>query len=233
MNSKVKDVLEAGKRNLKDAYEKGNNFMDAVPLLKSKRGKLIVWLCMAGVVLVAICRMFGGTEVGSRGVNEACSDVADVGGHANFDSAPLGAESPEAVVMQYYKAYKEGNPVAYLNCVNYTEDEKLAMIGMLSEKMNAKDWCEQARITYAEIKYECEELRPYDADIGGEWATANAFVKASSEWEGSSKSSGRTWRMKKIGGKWFIDKESDSGTHYMGLTDLSSPFPTKPGSTSF
>ena len=212
------DIFEKAIQHLRNWYKKGNEVMDAVPLLKTKRNKTTAWICLALIVLVAICRICGGGDGGTSGGDSKFS----------FDGAPLGAETPEAVVMQYYKAYKDGDAVAYLNCVNYTDEEKLCIIGPLSEKMSETSWCTIANCAYAKVKYESEELRPYDADLGCEWATANAYVEASTEWEGSTKYAGRIWNMKKVGGKWFIDKNSGSGAHWMGLTDLANPDPTKP-----
>lgn len=218
MNDKRKNILDKGRLLVKVGYEKGNGFMDAVPLLRSKRNKCIVWFCVAGIVIVALFRMLqSGTGKTSGG------EMPEVAGIVNFDSAPLGAESPEAVVKQYYKAYKDGDPVAFLNCVNYTVEEKLCMIGPLTEKMSAKDWREQAAIAYYKIKYESEQLRPYDADLGCESATANVYVEASDEWNGSRESAGRLWNMRKFDGKWFIDKYSGGGANWMGLTSLASP----------
>ena len=215
---KTSGILENVTMHLKHWYEKGEEIMNAVPLLRSRRNKTVVWICLAFVVLVAIYRMCGGSAGGTAAQN------AKFG----FDQAPLGADTPEAVVMQYYKAYKDGDPVAYLNCVNYTDDEKSCMIAPLSEKMGVARWREIANCAYAKIKYESEQIRPYDPDLGCEWATANAYVEAGSEWEGSTKYAGRLWNMKKVGKKWFIDKNSGSGAHWMGLTDLANPDPTKP-----
>lgn len=211
-------ILENVTRRLKHWYEKVNKIMDDVPILRPTRNKTAVWICLALVVLVAIYRMCGGSGVGIVAQNVKFS----------FGGAPFGADTPEAVVMQYYKAYKDGDPVAYLNCVNYTDQEKLCIIGPLSEKMGETSWCAIANCAYAKIKYESEQLHQYDADLGCELATANAYVEAGSDWEGSTKRVGRIWDMKKIGDKWFIDKNSGSGSHWMGLTDLANPDPTKP-----
>lgn len=211
-------ILENVTRRLKCWYDKANKIMDDVPILRSKRNKTAVWICLAFVVLVAIYRMGGGSGVGTAAQNVEFS----------FAGAPLGADTPEAVVMQYYKAYKDGDPVAYLNCVNYTDQEKLCIIGPLTEKMGAANWRAIANCAYAKIKYESEQLNPYDADLGCERATANAYVEAGSDWEGSTKRVGRSWDMKKIGDKWFIDKNSNAGAHWMGLTDFANPNPTKP-----
>ena len=215
---KIAEVLEKTMRSIRHGYEKCNEIMDEVPLLKQKRNKTVAWICFAFIVVVAICRMCGGSSGGTF------AEIA----RFNFDGAPLGADTPEAVVMQYYKAYKDGDPIAYLNCVNYTDEEKRCIIGPLSEKMSDPNWRTCAANAYARIKYECEELHPYDAEVGCEWATANAFVEASAEWEGSSSSAGRRWDMKKIGDKWFVNKDSGGSALWMGLTSLSNPDPTKP-----
>ena len=214
---KTSEILKNVTGHLRHWREKGDEIMDAVPLLRARRNKTVSWICLAFLVLVAVYRMCGAG--GGATVQNAM---------LNFAGAPLGADTPEAVVMQYYRAYKDGDPVAYLNCVNYTDDEKSCMIAPLSEKMGVARWREIANCTYAKIKYESEQIRPYDPDLGCEWATANAYVEATDEWVGSTKRTGRLWNMKKVGDKWFIDKNSGAGAHWMGLTDLANPDPTKP-----
>ena len=212
-------ILENISRYLKHWLDKGNEIMDNVPLLRSKRNKTVAWICLAFVSLVAIYRICGGSDGGTAVQNAKY----------NFDVAPHGADTPEAIVMQYYKAYKDGDPIAFLNCVNFTDEEKRCIIDPLSEKMKVANWRKIANCAYAKIKYECEQRYPYDKAVGCEWATANAYVEASGDWNGSTKYVGRLWNMKKIGGKWFIDKKgSDTGALWMGLTDLSNPDPTQP-----
>ena len=187
-----------------------------MPLIRTKKNKCIACACLVFLVIIGAIRMIGSNSASVN--NVACTATFD------FDSKPLGASSPKEVVERYYKAYKDGDPVAFLNCVNYTAAEKSCIIEPLSKRMNQKDWCKRANIACAKITYECEQFYPHGSNLNNcEWVTANAYVEASDEFESSAKSAGKLWTMKKIDGKWFIDKDSGGSVNCMGVTDLSDP----------
>lgn len=72
MNAKIEEMVNKGKLAATAGFEKGNEMMDKVPALKSKRNKLLVWGGIAVVLLLgAFCLFSGGTATPFEVVKES------------------------------------------------------------------------------------------------------------------------------------------------------------------
>lgn len=77
MNAKVEEMINMGKSAAQAGYDKGNDLMDKVPMLKSKRNKLIVWGVMAVIVVAIVFSFVGGGSAEERAaaaLNDACEE---------------------------------------------------------------------------------------------------------------------------------------------------------------
>lgn len=75
MNAKIEEMVNKGKLAATAGFEKGNEMMDKVPALKSKRNKLLVWGGIVVIVVLALVMLFGGggsEEDAAVALNDAC-----------------------------------------------------------------------------------------------------------------------------------------------------------------
>ena len=75
MNAKIEEMVNKGKLAATAGFEKGNEMMDKVPALKSKRNKLLVWGGIVVTVVLALVMLFGGggsEEDAAVALNDAC-----------------------------------------------------------------------------------------------------------------------------------------------------------------
>lgn len=75
MNAKIEGMVNKGKLAATTGFEKGNEMMDKVPALKSKRNKLLVWGGIVVIVVLALVMLFGGggsEEDAAVALNDAC-----------------------------------------------------------------------------------------------------------------------------------------------------------------
>lgn len=75
MNAKIEEMVNKGKLAATAGFEKGNEMMDKVLALKSKRNKLLVWGGIVVIVVLALVMLFGGggsEEDAAVALNDAC-----------------------------------------------------------------------------------------------------------------------------------------------------------------
>lgn len=75
MNAKIEEMVNKGKLAATAGFEKGNEMMDKVPALKSKRNKLLVWGGIVVIVVLALVMLFGGggsEEDAAVALNDVC-----------------------------------------------------------------------------------------------------------------------------------------------------------------
>lgn len=75
MNANIEEMVNKGKLAATAGFEKGNEMMDKVPALKSKRNKLLVWGGIVVIVVLALVMLFwggGSEEDAAVALNDAC-----------------------------------------------------------------------------------------------------------------------------------------------------------------
>lgn len=115
--------------------------------------------------------------------------------------------SPTSLVKHYYKAFEDGNVEEYVNCVNYTDEQKKEEASSLGESFQNDEWRENVRKLYGEITM---GVPKWTGD-------GKMSVKVAIENREHGGESNKEWYLIKINGRWLIDAEMTTNPHEMGL----------------
>ena len=115
--------------------------------------------------------------------------------------------SPTEVLKQYYKAFREGDVQGYLNCVNYSEEERIKEEQKVSKIFRDEKWSPFVNGLYGKI------------DMGvPSWNSTNKMsIKVSLENREHGGGSTKTWYLIKTERGWLVDPKMTTHPDEMGL----------------
>ena len=136
-----------------------------------------------------------------------CGDSGWVTHGVGTHGTSLNSNSPTRLVKHYYKAFLDGNIEEYVNCVNYTDEQKKEEASSLEENFQNDEWRESVKKLYGE-------------SIMGvpKWTgDGKMSVKVAIKNQEHGGEANKEWYLIKINGRWLIDAEMTTNPHEMGL----------------